>query len=92
MRPSLFCAQGYCNKVTQKSAAFGGPADEYVLCGSDDWGVYIWHLGARTLHIGERVSGASVSHHYLLSPICVYQELVGCLIVVVIKGIAERLH
>jgi len=82
--PLVAChAEGYCNKVTQKSAAFGGSADEYVLCGSDDWGVYIWHLGdagveaedtdhRRRLSLGRRrsaVPSSGVRTHCALPPV-----------------------
>eukprot|EP00667_Euglena_gracilis_P000902 EG_transcript_902 len=41
-----FHAEEYSNKVTQKSASFAGSNDEFVICGSDDWGVYMWNTGS----------------------------------------------
>ena len=35
---------GYYNSCTMKSCCFGGPNDEYVLSGSDDFNVYMWRL------------------------------------------------
>eukprot|EP00906_Rhabdomonas_costata_P032465 RCo045735 len=34
----------YDNKVTVKMASFLGDRDEFIGCGSDDWGVYVWAL------------------------------------------------
>jgi len=33
---------GYYNSCTMKSCCFGGPDDEYVLSGSDDFNLYMW--------------------------------------------------
>eukprot|EP00092_Neocalanus_flemingeri_P103635 GFUD01132648.1.p1 GENE.GFUD01132648.1~~GFUD01132648.1.p1 ORF type:complete len:334 (+),score=99.27 GFUD01132648.1:66-1067(+) len=33
---------GYYNSCTMKSCCFGGPNDEYVLSGSDDFNLYMW--------------------------------------------------
>ena len=35
---------GYYNSCTKKSCSFGGPADELVLAGSDDFNVYVWRV------------------------------------------------
>jgi len=35
---------GYYNSCTMKSCCFGGPNDEFVLSGSDDFNLYMWQI------------------------------------------------
>lgn len=35
---------GYYNSCTMKSCSFGGPNDEFVLSGSDDFNLYMWRI------------------------------------------------
>ena len=35
---------GYYNSCTMKSCCFGGPDDEFVLSGSDDFNLYMWRV------------------------------------------------
>ena len=35
---------GYYNSCTMKSCCFGGPNDEFVLSGSDDFNLYMWRV------------------------------------------------
>ena len=37
---------GYYNSCTMKSCCFGGPDDEFVLSGSDDFNLYMWRVPA----------------------------------------------
>ena len=38
---------GYYNSCTMKSCCFGGPEDEFVISGSDDFNVYMWRVPGR---------------------------------------------
>ncbi|XP_032882748.1 DDB1- and CUL4-associated factor 5 [Amblyraja radiata] len=39
-----FDNQGYFNSCTMKSCCFAGDRDQFVLSGSDDFNLYMWHI------------------------------------------------
>jgi WD repeat-containing protein 22 len=39
-----FDAPTYYNSCTMKSCCFAGDRDQFVVCGSDDFNVYVWKL------------------------------------------------
>lgn len=39
-----FDCEGYSNSCTMKSCCFAGDKDQYIVSGSDDFGVYIWKI------------------------------------------------
>merc|ERR1711962_754739 len=39
-----FDSPGYYNSCTMKSCSFGGPNDEFVFSGSDDFNLYMWKI------------------------------------------------
>jgi len=41
-----FDAPGYYNSCTMKSCTFGGPDDQFIFSGSDNFKVYIWRIPA----------------------------------------------
>ncbi len=40
-----FDAAGYYNSCTMKTCTFAGADDEYVVSGSDNFGIYVWPVG-----------------------------------------------
>jgi len=52
---------GYYNSCTMKSCCFGGPDDEYVLSGSDDFNLYMWAVPKE----GELTEWVGRAHHVL---------------------------
>ena len=39
-----FDSPGYYNSCTMKSCSFGGPNDEFIFSGSDDFNLYMWKI------------------------------------------------
>lgn len=39
-----FDSEGYSNSCTMKSCCFAGDKDQYIVSGSDDFGVYMWKI------------------------------------------------
>jgi len=52
---------GYYNSCTMKSCCFGGPDDEYVLSGSDDFNLYMWAVPKE----GDQTEWVGRAHHVL---------------------------
>ena len=52
---------GYYNSCTMKSCCFGGPDDEYVLSGSDDFNLYMWAVPRQ----GDTTEWVGRAHHVL---------------------------
>lgn len=44
---TVFHDQGYRNFCTHKSHCFGGPNDDWIIAGSDDYKIYVWNRRAR---------------------------------------------
>eukprot|EP00741_Cyanophora_paradoxa_P020035 tig00021217_g19337.t1 len=52
---------GYRNACTMKSIVWGGPRDEYVLSGSDNFRLHAWRVGPALREAGRRPAPASSS-------------------------------